>query len=125
MRRVTYIERSNPAKPALLAATFINRFVARLGFDQDAPEQRPQVEDGGQARPVFAPRPIAHDARGLGPEPSPYTDTFITDWAFAFVQLVRDNATDNQGRNVDLEQNLRLGKLIRDLRGMDAAEGHG
>ena len=46
MRRFTYIERSNPAKPALLAATLINRFVARLGFDQDPPEQRPKVEDG-------------------------------------------------------------------------------
>jgi hypothetical protein len=125
VRRFTYIERTNPAKPALLAATLINRFVARLGYDQDPPEQRPKVEDGEQSRPVFAPRPIAHDARALGPEPTPYTDTFITDWAFAFVQLVRDNATDNQGQNVDLEQNLRIGKLIEGLRGIDAAEGHG
>ncbi len=124
VRRFTYIERSNPAKPALLAATLINRYVARLGFDQDPPERRPKVEDGPQARPVFAPREIAHDARALGPEPLPYTDGFITDWVFAFVQLVRDNATDNQGQAVDLEQNLRLGRLIQDLRGAAAAR-HG
>jgi hypothetical protein len=125
VRRFTYIERTNPAKPALLAATLINRYVAKLGFDQDPPEARPKVEDGELVRPVFAPRGIAHDARALGPEPTPYTDTFITDWAFAFVQLVRDNATDNQGQSVDLEQNLRIGKLIQGLRGLDAADGHG
>ena len=59
--------------------------------------------------------------RALGPEPLPYTDTFITDWVFAFVQLVRDNATDNQGQTVDLEQNLRIGRLIQGLRGAAAA----
>jgi hypothetical protein len=40
---------------------------------------------------------------------------------FAFVQLVRDNATDNQGQAVDLEQNLRIGRLIQGLRGTAAA----
>ncbi len=121
VRRFTYIERSNPAKPALLAATLINRFVAQLGFDRDPLEQRPQVADG-ESRPVFAPRPVCHDGGGLGPEPLPYTDTFITDWVFAFVQLVRDNATQSQGQTVDLEQNLRIGQLVKGLQG-SAAHG--
>jgi hypothetical protein len=122
IRRFTYIERSNPAKPALLAATLINRFVARLGFDQDPPERRPQVADGELSRPVFAPRPISHAAGELGPEPLPYTDTYITDWVFGFVQLVRDNATQSQGQTVDLEQNLRIGQLIKRLQ-VGAAHG--
>ena len=122
VRRFTYIERSNPAKPALLAATLINRFVAQLGFDRDPLEQRPQVADGELSRPVFAPRPVCHDGRGLGAEPLAYTDTFITDWVFAFVQLVRDNATQSQGQTVDLEQNLRIGQLVKGLQG-GAAHG--
>ncbi len=122
VRRFTYIERSNPAKPALLAATLINRFVAQLGFDRDPLEQRPQVADGELSRPVFAPRPVCHDGSGLGAEPLPYTDTYITDWVFALVQLVRDNATQSQGQTVDLEQNLRIGQLVKGLQG---GAGHG
>ena len=71
---------------------------------------------------MFAPRPISHDARELGPEPLPYTDTYVTDWAFAFFQLVRDNATQSQGQMVDLEQNLRIGQLIK---GLQSGAGHG
>lgn len=114
IRRFTFIERSDEAlaKAGLLAATLLNRYVSMLGLDAVPPEARPQVPDGAGTRPIFAPRPVAHNAGGLGKEPEPYTDRFVTDWVFGFVRLVEDNAKNLGGRTVDVEQNLRLGRLL-------------
>jgi hypothetical protein len=117
IKRLSYIEKADVAvhKSGLLAATLINRFVDQLGFDQVPPAQRPQVGADGDARPVFAPQPTRHDALGLGEEPEPFTDRFLTDWAFAFYRLVEENASMQGGRQIDAQQNARLGLLIQTL----------
>lgn len=114
----SYIDKGETAvaRPALLACRMINGYVSHLGFDGLPLEQRPVVEAGdGTSRPVFRPRGIAHDARAIGPEPVPFGEDFVADWVFAFFRLVEDNASSQDGLQVDVEQNARIGAVVKAL----------
>jgi hypothetical protein len=94
----------------------INGYVSYLGFDDVPLAQRPVVESGdGESRPVFRPRKVAHDARAIGAEPVPFGEDFIADWVFAFFRLVEDNASSQDGLQVDVEQNARIGAVVKAL----------
>jgi hypothetical protein len=114
----SYIDKGETAvaRPALLACRMINGYVSYLGFDGLPPDQRPKVETGeGESRPVFRPRPIAHDARAIGAEPVPFGEDFVADWVFAFFRLVEENASSQDGLKVDIEQNARIGAVVKAL----------
>ena len=114
----SYIDKGETAvaRPALLACRMINGYVSHLGFDGLPLDRRPVVEAGdGASRPVFRPRSIAHDARAIGPEPVPFGEDFVADWVFAFFRLVEDNASSQDGLQVDVEQNARIGAVVKAL----------
>ena len=116
----SYIDKGETAvaRPALLACRMINGYVSHLGFDAVPLDQRPMVEAGdGQSRPVFRPRPVTHDARAIGAEPVPFGEDFVADWVFAFFRLVEDNAASEDGLQIDIEQNARIGAVVKALAG--------
>jgi hypothetical protein len=114
----SYIDKGETAvaRPALLACRMINGYVSHLGYDGLPLDQRPVVEAGdGETRPVFRPRPVAHDARAIGAEPVPFGEDFVADWVFAFFRLVEENASSQDGLQVDVEQNARIGAVVESL----------
>ncbi len=118
IERWSYLDRGEAAlaKPALLATSLFNRYVNFLGIHAVALDRRPVVElEGGQGRPVFAPRAAGDDMRAIGPEPVPFAEDFLTDWVFALDRLVEENATSQEGQLVDVEQNGRVGAIIATL----------
>jgi hypothetical protein len=118
IERASFIEKGDvlATKPAILAAHRINAYVGHAGVIDGAADSRPKAMDAnGNERPVFAPRPITHDAAGLGERPAPFADDLVTDWAFALFRLFEDNAQSEVGAVPDPEQNNRLGALIERL----------
>jgi hypothetical protein len=45
----------------------------------------------------------------------PFGEDFVADWVFAFFRLVEDNASSQDGLQVDVEQNARIGAVIKAL----------
>lgn len=99
-------------KPALVAAHIVNAYVNWLGFDGIDPSRRPTVGRGNAKRTVFAPRPLVHSAPSLPSQPTPYDQMQYVDWLAAFMRLVEDNASTVDGREIDVQQNARIGALI-------------
>lgn len=106
---------------AILGAECINRFVTTLGMTDIPPAERPQVEtpDGG-SRPVFAPQPASDTPDALPAQPRPVAEELWTDWVFALDALFEANAKDGIGGEIDIEQNLRLGRILGALEGQAA-----
>jgi hypothetical protein len=104
---------------ATVAGELVNRFVARLGVDDLAPGRRPKVrfEDGAE-RPVFQAKPLRFGADDLPELEANEAATYMTDWIFALYQLYEDNATSTDTADIDVEQNRRLGAI---LKGVDGA----
>ena len=107
------------APAATVAAEIINRFVARLGMDALPESKRPMVEFEGGSRRVFAERPLRDAFRSLPDRPHLGAEDRLVDWSFALHRTFEDNARNVEGGEVDLEQNLRLGEILRGL-GEDA-----
>ena len=108
------------AQPAsILGAESINGFVATLGM-LDLPEaDRPQVQspDGG-SRAVFV-RPAPGDrVDDLPAQPRAVAEELWSDWVFALDAMFVANAKDGVGGEVNIEQNLALGKILGDLGGI-------
>ena len=100
------------AKPALVAANIVNAYVNWLGFDGAEPSRRPTVGRGDAKRPIFASRPLVHGAPSLPAQATPYDQMQYVDWLAAFMRLVEDNASTVDGREIDVQQNARIGALI-------------
>ena len=83
----------------------------------DQPEsQRPQVQDAnGGTRPVFRARPAHDTVDGLPPQPRNMAETMWTDWVFALDAMFQANAKDGAGGEIDIEQNLALGRILAGL----------
>ena len=100
------------ARPALIAANVVNDFVNFLGYDRVAESERPTSGKEGAKRPVFA-RRSGNDGELRLPETQmPYDRMQYVDWMSAFVRLVEDNAMNQDGDTVDMEQNRRMGELV-------------
>lgn len=111
------------AQPAaILGAEYINSFVATLGM-LDIPEaERPRVKTpDGDTRPIFVRPPASDSADTLPAVPRPWTEEVWTDWVFGLDLLFEANAKDGTGGQINIEQNLRLGRILADLKGRAAA----
>ncbi|MEM9433022.1 MAG: virulence factor SrfC family protein [Pseudomonadota bacterium] len=107
---------------AIVCAERINDFVTRVGTGSLPEKDRPVVELGdGQTRKVFALKEASDTPETLPIEPvSVVTDTW-TDWVFALDAMFVANAKDTGGGEVDIEQNLRIGKILNILEGREDA----
>jgi hypothetical protein len=99
-----------------VAGERINRFVARLGVDDLPPDRRPKVtfEDGSTA-PVFQPKPLRFGADDLPEIETSEATAYLTDWLFSLYQMFEDNAKSTEGSSVNVEQNSRLGGILRGI----------
>jgi hypothetical protein len=97
-----------------VAGERINRFVARLGADDLPAERRPKVTfDDGSTAPVFQPKPVRFGADDLPAVETSEAAGYLTDWLFALYQMFEDNAKSTAGSSVNVEQNSRLGGILR------------
>lgn len=107
----------------LLARGVVDDFVDTLGVEATPLAQRaPSPVDG---RKVFEPPPpIAPDALPVLPdEEVAYSGMYVLDWLEAFRRLVVGNAGHSAGREIDPEQNRRLGTILARIRGGGGAGG--
>ncbi|MEM9318455.1 MAG: virulence factor SrfC family protein [Pseudomonadota bacterium] len=106
------------AHPAsIVCAEEINAFVAYLGTDQMPEAERPFVEMESGRRPVFTLRAQTDQVDDLPNEPAPTAEETWTDWVHALDAMFLDNAKDVSVGELNIEQNLRLGRIINSLRG--------
>ena len=107
------------ALPAsILGAEFINTFVQTLGM-LDIPEsERPVVKSAdGQDRPVFAARSSSDTVDTLPAQPRNAAEETWSDWVFALDALFAANAKDGASGEINVEQNLALGRILNALNG--------
>lgn len=110
------------AQPAaILSAECINRFVVTLGMEDLPESERPQVEmPDGSTRPIFVRPPASETADDLPAQPRAVAEELWTDWVFGLDALFEANAKDGIGGEIDIEQNLRLGRILAALDGQAA-----
>ncbi|MGO8105575.1 virulence factor SrfC family protein, partial [Rhizobium leguminosarum] len=78
-----------------------------LGFDTVPDDKRPKAPDGtddGMVT-VFAKRPNNTNCDGLGRERSNFSYLSLSEWMYAFHQMVIDNVISGEGFTVNVEQN--------------------
>jgi hypothetical protein len=106
------------APVATVAGARINRFVARLGVDWLPAERRPKVQyEDGSELPVFQPRLARFDAADLPEAETNAAPGYLTDWLFSLYQMFEDNAKSTEGASINVEQNSRLGGILRGIEG--------
>ncbi|MER8629704.1 virulence factor SrfC family protein [Mesorhizobium opportunistum] len=101
-------------KAGFLATSYINRFVSTLGFDAMPENKRPLAPDGtenGEVR-VFARRPSVSDCDGLGVERRNFSYLALSEWMYAFHQVVTDNVLSGEGIIINVEENERLRAIL-------------
>jgi len=113
------IERSDILleKAGFFATSHINRFASTLGFDTVPEAKRPQAPDGtdGGMVTVFAKRQVRPNCDELPRERKGFAYLALSEWMYAFHQLVIDNVTSGEGFTVNVEQNERLRTIIASL----------
>lgn len=111
------VDKQAPAA-AIVCAERINSFVTGLGTDLLAEEDRPRVSAAdGSERIVFSGIEEASDMDSLPVEPRPIAEVTWTDWVTAIYAMFEGNAMDGDSGTVDIEQNLRIGRVVTGLSG--------
>jgi len=106
-------------KATVVATHYLNHFLSDLGFSLRPDEDR-QLEipygDTVEHQEVFVPRTIAYDASGIAAEAAPHRDTYVSDWLAALYKTVEENASSEDGLDIDVAENARLGAALDRLR---------
>ncbi len=104
-------------RAGLVAERALNRFVAELGFDRLGPADQSARYGADLEEPVFAARPVRHDAAGLGAAEPDLVGDFVRQWGYALRATASANALARGGSIEDAQSNARLGAILQDLRG--------
>nr|WP_245511585.1 virulence factor SrfB [Rhizobium ruizarguesonis] len=86
-------------KAGFFATSHINRFASTLGFDTVPEDKRPRAPDGtddGMVT-VFAKRPNNTNCDGLARVRSNFAYLSLSEWMYAFHQMVIDNVMSGEG----------------------------
>ncbi len=120
LRNYVGLERNeqSSAKIALIASTYINRMLGSLGTRNLPDAKLPLVQTQDGERPAFKRRANVFDASGLGKNPKPFADDFVSDWLTSLYKVVEDNAVSDQSGVIDIVENNKL-KVILD--GLDVS----
>jgi hypothetical protein len=110
------------APASIICAEIINRFVEDFDARRLPDAERPQVVAAdGTSSLAFADRKAVFDASEVPHEPLPYADRRWTDWTHALFSMFEANALDMDGTKMDIEQNMKLGELLTELRNAKGA----
>ncbi|MET4687648.1 virulence factor SrfC family protein [Sinorhizobium fredii] len=104
-------------KAGFFATSHINRFASTLGFESVPEEKRPKAPDGNDEGTftVFAKRLPQANCDGLPHERRNFAYLALSEWMYAFHQLVIDNVMSGEGFTVNVDQNERLRTIIAGL----------
>lgn len=104
-------------KAGFFATSHINRFASTLGFDSVPEAKRPKAPDGTDEGTftVFANRASQANCDQLPHERRNFAYLALSEWMYAFHQLVIDNVMSGEGFTVNVEQNERLRTIIAGL----------
>jgi hypothetical protein len=107
---------------AIVCAEAINDFVFSLGARRLDEADRPVIEmPDGKTRRAFDPRPASDTAFNLPARQRPSAEEFWTDWVYMLEALFVGNAKDGDAGEINIEQNLAIGRVIGGLDGERAA----
>ncbi|MDE2792889.1 MAG: virulence factor SrfC family protein [Paracoccaceae bacterium] len=109
--------RAQAVPAGLVCAEEINRFVETLGQKTVDEDMRPTTSLGdGNTRPVFRQEPVRFSAAGLPAIPVNHAEDYRDDWVFALHDMFRQNALHGDDGSLNVEQNIRLGRILAGLR---------
>lgn len=117
IQRIAFVDRRDQMieKASVAAEQVLNRLVADFGASLIPEKERQTVEVEGGRRVVFAPRPVAYDARGIKAEPDRFRERYVDDWVNTFYQAIQSNALSDNGGGVDPLANAQLGDILQIL----------
>ncbi len=100
-----------------IAAACVDDYVAWLGYGALPPDARPGFPEPPKPRerPVFAAPPLPASVPALEARRRGLESEFFVDWGVALRQLGAENATYSGGREIDPEQNRRLGEILAQI----------
>ena len=107
---------------AIVCAEAINTFVHSLGAEKLDAASRPVIETpDGETRAAFAPRSHSDTAFDLPETQRAATEAFWTDWVYMLEALLIGNAKDGDAGDINIEQNIAIGKVVGALENNSAA----
>ncbi len=107
---------------AIVCAEAINRFVFTLGAEKMSDKDRPVIDlGGGSTRKAFAPHTTSDTASDLPQEQRAATEAYWTDWVYTLEALFVGNAKDGDTGEINIEQNMAIGRVVGGLEGAEAA----
>lgn len=115
----SYLDRneSDTYSSAAVAAEHLNAFSMDAGASFLPNEDRPDIAlpDGSTRKPFIA-RRQTDGVESLPAAPRAALVDFLTDWLHVLHRVFEDNAKDVAGSQIDPEQNLRLGGILKTLK---------
>jgi hypothetical protein len=107
---------------AIVCAETINSFVYTLGAEKMPEKDRPSIAlQDGTTRPVFAPHPASDSAFDLPQEQRAAAVEYWTDWVYTLEALFIGNAKDGETGEINIEQNIAIGRVVGGLESAEAA----
>ncbi len=98
---------------AIVCAEAINTFVNRLGAEKLDDASRPVIQmPDGETRMVFASRVHSDTAFDLPETQRAAAEAFWTDWVYMLEALLIGNAKDGDAGDINIEQNIAIGKVV-------------
>lgn len=107
---------------AIVCAETINRFVYTLGAERMSDKDRPDVALGdGATRKAFDVRSASDTAFDLPQDQRAAAEEYWTDWVYTLEALFVGNAKDGDAGEINIEQNMAIGRVVGGLEGAEAA----
>lgn len=98
---------------AIVCAEAINSFVHSLGVEKLDDASRPVIEmTDGETLKAFAPHAHSDTAFDLPETQRAATEEFWTDWVYMLETLLIGNAKDTDAGDINIEQNIAIGKVV-------------
>lgn len=114
-------EEQVPAE-ALICSDSINEFVAYLGHSPKSNGRSPeQNQSENSDLPNFSKGRLMKDTSDLPEEPIKTDEEYWEVWVLAFDYLVKENIPFEEGLDINVEQNERLGQILEEVRSAGAA----
>ena len=101
---------------AAVAGEHLNAFTIDAGAAFIPSGERPDIQmpDGSKRKP-FEPRRQADGVENLPEAPRAAMVDYLTDWLHVLHRVFEENAMDTSNGQVDPEQNLKLGSILKSL----------